>query len=382
MVGTSSKDAVDLYELLKVDRGADSKTLKRAYFALALKLHPDKNADGDDEAFKALRSAYDILKDPVKRKKYDRTGCIDDDSTESFWEAYKKYRAVEVTEEDINGYVSKYKNSADEQGDLIEFFNRKKGDVSYLLMHIIASTNDDCKRFVDFFENALREGKLSKEYEEMFMSTKDKILSTEELEKLGQEEDDCEDEDEDEDYKEGDQVEDDEGDDGEMDDFIVNDEDEEDVASEGGHIDDDEDEEEEEEEENAPPKFQKGQNIRARWNKGPNYFDGVILKVNKKRKNYDIKYDDDGTIEKQVAQDLIKVSKKKKGKKRKVDKNPPPPIEEDKPKAKKKRGQRKQTKEDNLGYDGDLDALRAAMGRKAEQREDAFAAFASRYAGR
>jgi molecular chaperone DnaJ len=66
----------DYYEVLEVSRDADEETLKKAYRRLAMKYHPDRNP-GDQEAdnkFKEAAEAYDILRDPQKRQRYDRYG--------------------------------------------------------------------------------------------------------------------------------------------------------------------------------------------------------------------------------------------------------------------------------------------------------------------
>jgi molecular chaperone DnaJ len=66
----------DYYEVLGVSRDADEETLKRAYRKLAMQLHPDKNP-GDPEAdakFKEAAEAFEVLRDPQKRARYDRYG--------------------------------------------------------------------------------------------------------------------------------------------------------------------------------------------------------------------------------------------------------------------------------------------------------------------
>ncbi|WP_341503326.1 molecular chaperone DnaJ [Gallaecimonas sp. GXIMD4217] len=66
----------DLYEVLGVDKGADERTIKRAYKKLAMKYHPDRNP-GDAEAeatFKEVKAAYEVLTDPDKKAAYDRYG--------------------------------------------------------------------------------------------------------------------------------------------------------------------------------------------------------------------------------------------------------------------------------------------------------------------
>ena len=66
----------DYYELLEVERNADSGTIKSAYRRLAMKYHPDKTGgDAESEAkFKSVSEAYECLKDPQKRAAYDRFG--------------------------------------------------------------------------------------------------------------------------------------------------------------------------------------------------------------------------------------------------------------------------------------------------------------------
>ena len=79
---SSAMASTDLYALLKVDKDVQPPQLKKAYYALARKVHPDKRP-GDKQAkadFLALKKAYDILSDPVRRCRYDRTGSVEDDA--------------------------------------------------------------------------------------------------------------------------------------------------------------------------------------------------------------------------------------------------------------------------------------------------------------
>ena len=67
---------VDYYAVLGVERTASADEIKRAYKKMAIKYHPDRNPD-DKEAeakFKEAAEAYDVLRDPQKRARYDQFG--------------------------------------------------------------------------------------------------------------------------------------------------------------------------------------------------------------------------------------------------------------------------------------------------------------------
>ncbi len=66
----------DYYETLGVRRDASPEEIRRAYRKLAVKHHPDRNASGDAaKEFARINEAYEVLKDPEKRKRYDHLGA-------------------------------------------------------------------------------------------------------------------------------------------------------------------------------------------------------------------------------------------------------------------------------------------------------------------
>lgn len=66
----------DYYATLGVAKNASQEEIQRTYRKLARKYHPDINkVSGAEEKFKDIGEAYEVLKDPDKRAKYDRYGA-------------------------------------------------------------------------------------------------------------------------------------------------------------------------------------------------------------------------------------------------------------------------------------------------------------------
>lgn len=63
----------DYYEILGVNKNASKEEIKKAFYKLAAKYHPDKK-DGNEAKFKECNEAYQVLSDDKKRKEYDMYG--------------------------------------------------------------------------------------------------------------------------------------------------------------------------------------------------------------------------------------------------------------------------------------------------------------------
>ena len=62
----------DHYKTLHVNKRATDSELKKAYYKLAQKHHPDKSDENCDEKFRQIKEAYDVLSDFSKRRNYDK----------------------------------------------------------------------------------------------------------------------------------------------------------------------------------------------------------------------------------------------------------------------------------------------------------------------
>ena len=64
--------AINYYDLLQINPQAELETIERIYRILAARYHPDNQLTGDADRFRMLSEAYQVLRDPAKRKEYDR----------------------------------------------------------------------------------------------------------------------------------------------------------------------------------------------------------------------------------------------------------------------------------------------------------------------
>ncbi|KAI4348729.1 hypothetical protein L6164_009416 [Bauhinia variegata] len=163
----NSSEEKSLYEVLGVKRTVSQQEIKKAYYKLALRLHPDKNP-GDEEAkekFQQLQKVISILGDEEKRALYDQTGCVDDadlagdvvQNLRDFFRAmYKK-----VTEADIEEFEANYRGSDSEKNDLIALYKECKGNMNRLFCSMLCSDPKlDSHRFKDMIDEAIAAGEL------------------------------------------------------------------------------------------------------------------------------------------------------------------------------------------------------------------------------
>ncbi|XP_030453261.2 chaperone protein dnaJ 6 [Syzygium oleosum] len=163
----SSAAQMSLYEILGVERTATQQEIKKSYYKLALRLHPDKNP-GDEEAkekFQQLQKVISILGDEEKRALYDQTGCVDDadlagDVAQNLHEYFRAVYKV-VTEADIEEFEANYRGSDSEKNDLIDLYEKFKGNMNRLFCSMLCSDPKlDSHRFKDIIDDAIAAGTL------------------------------------------------------------------------------------------------------------------------------------------------------------------------------------------------------------------------------
>jgi curved DNA-binding protein len=117
-------DYKDYYKILGITKTASQDEIKKAYRKLAVKYHPDKNADDKvaENKFKEINEANEVLGDPEKRKKYDELG--------ENWQNYKQQGSQQQGGGfDWGQYQNSQSGSFDED-EFSDFFNTIFGNTS------------------------------------------------------------------------------------------------------------------------------------------------------------------------------------------------------------------------------------------------------------
>lgn len=139
-------------------------SVKKSYYGLARKYHPDRvDKDKKEEAsakFIIIHNAYTILSDPGKKKLYDDGSDIlfAKKTIAAQWENYLK--PMNTTE--IEAAKQAYQGSKNENMDLIREFKFGKGSMTHLLNTIPFFRPEDENRIIESLQDLMSLGEIPK----------------------------------------------------------------------------------------------------------------------------------------------------------------------------------------------------------------------------
>jgi len=165
----------DLYKIFQIKDDQKLKItesqLKKLYYKLALKFHPDKNSTKNEKEknlatikFQILGKIHKILSNKETKDLYDETGEVfdedlnnnnDDGKTCEEWDDYWRTLYPKVTKEKLQNLEKEYKNSEEELSDLKKAYTENEGDMDKIMDSIMFSTGDDESRFCKIFNDLI-----------------------------------------------------------------------------------------------------------------------------------------------------------------------------------------------------------------------------------
>jgi len=187
-----------LYSLLglpargtKENKKLTEEDITRAYRRRALECHPDK--DPSEEAsslFHRISAAYNVLRSPASRKRYNKDGTISPEDTtranttrQEDWTELFRTMYHEVGQQEVDDFYESYTGSEEEKNDIIAHYRKTKGDFEAMIIGFCMFPNESSGhvcRIRDIIRKLIRDGKLKSTKKFTETSTDKKVKNLEE----------------------------------------------------------------------------------------------------------------------------------------------------------------------------------------------------------
>ncbi|XP_030011824.1 dnaJ homolog subfamily C member 9 [Sphaeramia orbicularis] len=157
----------NLYEVLGIGKEATEADVRRSYYKVSLKVHPDRAPEDPQatEKFQVLGKLYAVLSDKEQRAVYDEQGIVDEEcdalSQDRCWEDYWRLLFPKITVQDIIEFESKYKGSDEERQDVIQLYVQHQGDMDAITESALCSSQEDEPRLCNIIQDAIQKGEVT-----------------------------------------------------------------------------------------------------------------------------------------------------------------------------------------------------------------------------
>uniref|UniRef100_A0A3B4UWJ1 DnaJ homolog subfamily C member 9 n=1 Tax=Seriola dumerili TaxID=41447 RepID=A0A3B4UWJ1_SERDU len=157
----------NLYEVLGIKKEATEAEIRRSYYKVSLKVHPDRAPEDPlaTEKFQVLGKLYAVLSDKEQRAVYDEQGVVDEESDtlsqDRCWEDYWRLLFPKITVQDILEFEKKYKGSDEEQQDVIQLYVQHQGDMDAITASALCCSQEDEPRLCSIIQAAIESGEVT-----------------------------------------------------------------------------------------------------------------------------------------------------------------------------------------------------------------------------
>ncbi|XP_061601410.1 dnaJ homolog subfamily C member 9 [Cololabis saira] len=156
----------NLYEVLGISPAAAEADIRRSYYKVSLKVHPDRAPEDPQatEKFQVLGKLYAVLNDKEQRAVYDEQGVVDEESDvlsqDRCWEDHWRLLFPKITVKDILEFEQKYRGSDEEREDLIRLYVQHKGDMDTIAAWALCFSQEDEPRLCAIIQAAIESGEV------------------------------------------------------------------------------------------------------------------------------------------------------------------------------------------------------------------------------
>ncbi|XP_029962265.1 dnaJ homolog subfamily C member 9 [Salarias fasciatus] len=157
----------DLYGVLGISKEATEAEIRRSYYKVSLKVHPDRAPDDPlaTEKFQVLGKVYVVLSDKDQRAVYDEQGIVDEESDalsqDRCWDDYWRLLFPKITVQDILEFEKKYKGSDEERQDVIQLYVQHKGDMDAIMTSVMCATQEEEPRLCSIIQETIDSGEVT-----------------------------------------------------------------------------------------------------------------------------------------------------------------------------------------------------------------------------
>lgn len=157
----------NLYEVLGINKEATEAEIRRSYYKVSLKVHPDRAPDDPlaTEKFQVLGKLYAVLSDKEQKAIYDEQGVLDEESDvlkqDRCWEDYWRLLFPKITVQDILEFEKTYKRSDEERQDVIKLYLQHEGDMDTITASALCCSQEDEPRLCSMIQDAIDSGEVT-----------------------------------------------------------------------------------------------------------------------------------------------------------------------------------------------------------------------------
>lgn len=156
-----SKNSNSFYDLLGVDLKSSSQQIRKAYYKLALKFHPDRiptscpaeEKKDIESKFKSISFAYEILGNSENRIIYDRNpSAFTSESSDisRFTQLFTK-----ITTQDIDDFKNHYVGSTEELEDILASYMKNFGDIIKVTEEVFFGSVHEEERYLEIIKRQI-----------------------------------------------------------------------------------------------------------------------------------------------------------------------------------------------------------------------------------